>query len=245
MKLTQAVAALGSISALCSAAALALPVSLSPAADAFVTSAAPASNFGAAGALSLAAGGLPRGEVQTLLKFDAAPAVAAFDAAFGASHWIVTAVELELVAAVPNNPLFSPSTAGSIGASWMSDDSWAEGTGTPQLPTTTGVTFASLPGFLSGADVSLGTAAFNGATSGTFAFSFLTPVQLRGDIASGGMVSLRLFGADAAVAGTFNSRNFGTPGARPRLVVHAELPEPAAIVLLATPLPLVWLRRRR
>ncbi len=208
--------------------------SLNPGLDAFVA-AGPmgnlsANNYGAAGALSLSAPGLSQGEFQSLLQFNLAAAKVSFDAQFGAGQWIIQSVTLQLTAAAPNNSIFNAPAAGQFGISWMQNDSWTEGTGTPGAPTTTGITFSTLNGFLGGADEMLGTFSFNGGTSGSSTYSVnLTPL-FSGDILSGSALSLRLFAADNGISYVSDSRNFGTAPARPLLTITA-VPEPGTIVV--------------
>src|SRR3954466_1791264 len=76
-------------------------VSLNPVADAFVSSANPNSNYGGAGALAISAAGLPKGEFQSLVKFNLAVAKTTFDATFGPGEWMLDAVSLQLTAAAP------------------------------------------------------------------------------------------------------------------------------------------------
>lgn len=215
-------------------------VNLNPVADAFLDSAQPGNNFGGAGALSIAAPGLPRGQFQTLLRFDASAAVAAFNASMGAGQWTIQSVSLRLTAALPNNPIFNPQAPGQFSASWMQNDTWIEGSGGPGNPSTTGVTFNDLAGLLSAGDQPLGTYAFAGGTSGNNTYAFTLAPSLAADIAAGGAVGLRLFAADAVIAYVFNSNNFGIPANRPVLSITA-IPAPGAALLLLAALP----RRRR
>jgi hypothetical protein len=221
---------------------LALPLSaatftLNPVADAFVTTGPSGNltlnNYGGAGALSIAAPGLSRGEFQSVLQFDLSAARASFDAQFGAGQWSIQSITLTLTATAPNKPIFNTSAAGLFGISWMQNDSWLEGTGSPGLPTTTGITFANLPGFLSAADEALGTFSFAGGTNGTAAYSLGHTSGFLADALAGNVVSFRLFAADSAVSYLADSRNFGTVSARPLLSIVA-VPEPGALCLLAT-----------
>ncbi len=199
--------------------------SLTPTADAFVAAAQPANNYGGGGGLGIAAAGLPRGEFQSVLRFDTSAARAQFDATYGAGQWAITAVTLRLTATSPNNPIFNPQAAGLFRVHWMNNDSWIEGTGTPSSPAATGVTFATLPTFISPGDTLLGAYAFAGGTSGASAYPLTPEPGFAGDVSAGGLVSLRLEAADPAVAYVFNSRSFGTPDARPTLTITA-VPEP-------------------
>lgn len=206
-------------------------VTLNPVADAFVSSSAPGSNFGGGGALAVAAAGLPQGEFQSVLRFDASAAVTAFNAAYGAGQWTIQFVTLQLTAAAPNNPIFNAQAAGQFGAAWMQNDSWVEGSGTPMSPGATGLTFASLPSFLGGSDEGLGTFAFGGGTSGAGTYGLSLTGGFVADMAAGGLVSLRLASVGSTIGYVFNSRSFGTAASRPVLSITA-VPSPGAGVLL-------------
>ncbi|MBX3375969.1 MAG: hypothetical protein KF678_03075 [Phycisphaeraceae bacterium] len=229
--------------ALAAAAANADIINLNPVADTFVSSAQPDGNFGSAGGLSVAAPGLAQGEFQTLIRFDTAPAIAAFNASFGAGNWTVSEVSLVLTSTNANNPVFNTPAAGQFTLSWMQNDTWVEGTGGPSAPSPIGVNFNSLPSFLSAADETLGTFAYSGATSGTVTATTSLAAGFLSDVAAGGPVSLRLFAADASIAWVFNSRNFGTVGSHPVLSITAvPAPGAAGVIGLAS---LALIRRRR
>jgi hypothetical protein len=214
-------------------------ITLNPVADAFVDSAQPTGNFGGGGALAVAAAGLPQGEFQSVLRFDTTSAVAAFNASFGAGNWTIQSVSLQLTAAAPNNAIFNAQAPGQFAAGWMQNDSWVEGAGTPAAPGSTGVTFATLPSFLSAGDEALGTFSFGGGTSGANAYALSLTSGFSADVAAGGLVSLRLSAAGSTIGYVFNSRSFGTTAARPALSITA-VPEPAASIALV-----LLLRRRR
>ncbi|HSU53983.1 MAG TPA: hypothetical protein VLT36_08005 [Candidatus Dormibacteraeota bacterium] len=209
--------------------------SLNPGADAFVTTGPTANlsgnNYGAAGAVAVAAPGSAQGEFQSVLQFNLAGAKTSFDSQFGAGAWTIQSVTLQLTAVPPNNAIFNASAAGQFGLSWMQNDGWTEGTGTPQAPTTTGVTFSTLNNFISGADESLGTFSYNGATSGNNSYSLNLTPGFSGEVLSGSTVSLRMFAADNAVSYLSDSRNFPTTTARPLLTVSV-VPEPGVSGLL-------------
>jgi hypothetical protein len=208
--------------------------SLNPSADAFVTTGPTGNlsnnNYGGAGALSIAAPNLSQGEFQTVLQFNLSSVKTAFDSQFGIGQWSIQSVSLQLTATAPNNAIFNPSAAGQFSISWMQNDGWTEGTGTPQAPTTTGLTFSTLNTFLSPADETLGTFSFNGGTSGNSIYALgLTP-SFSADVLAGNTVSFRMFAADTAVSALFDSRSFGTASARPLLTITA-VPEPASLAL--------------
>ena len=85
---------------------------LGPTADALVSAANPTNNYGGAGAFAISAIGLPKGEFQSLLKFDLATAKASFDTTFGSGNWTLDGATLQLTAANPGNALFNASAAG-------------------------------------------------------------------------------------------------------------------------------------
>jgi hypothetical protein len=224
-----------------------------PSADAFVTTGPSGNlsgnNYGGAGAFALSAPGLPQGELQSVLRFDLSGALSSFNGTFGAGQWSIESVTLQLNAAPANNSIFNTSAAGQFGISWMQNDSWLEGAGTPGAPGASGITFSSLQTtFIGPGDQSLGTFNFSGATGGAFTYSLgLTP-GLTGDVLTGDNLSLRLFGADSMVSGVFNSRSFGTLANWPLLTIVA-VPEPGTLALGALGLTLLagrpWSRRRK
>ena len=128
------------------------------------------------------------------------------------------------------DPDFNASAAGQFAVSWMQNDGWTEGTGTPQAPTTTGITFSTLSSFLTGADENLGSFSFNGATSGNSTNGLSLTSLFSADVLAGNAVSLRVSAADAAVSYLFDSRSFSTVSARPLLTITA-VPEPGSFAL--------------
>jgi hypothetical protein len=202
--------------------------------DAFVTTGPSGNlngnNYGGAGALSLAAPGLANGEFQSVLQFDLGGAKASFDSQFGAGQWSVQSLTLQLTAAPTNNSIFNATSAGQFNVFWMQNDSWTEGTGTPQTPTTTGITFTSLQStFIGPSDENLGTFNFNGASSGSASYSLNLTPGLTADLQGGNLISLRMAAADSVVSYLFNSRNFGTAASRPLLTITV-IPEPGSSV---------------
>ncbi len=203
---------------------------LNPTADAFVMANNGANNYGGAGALGISAAGSPQGQFQSVIQFNLAAAKSSFDAQYGAGQWTIQSVTLSLAATSPGNPIFNANVAGQFGVTWMQNDSWVEGTGTPAAPITTGITFATLPSFLGGSDEGLGTFSFAGGTSGSTTNNLSLTSGFSADVLGGGLVSLDLFAADASVSYLFNSRSFGTASLRPVLAITA-VPEPGTIGL--------------
>lgn len=214
--------------------------SANPVEDAFVAT-GPSNNlrdnnYGAAGALSIAAPGKPNGEFQSVLKFDLSGARGSFDALFGPGQWMVQSVSLQLNAASPIHAIFNANAAGSFNVSWMQNDSWVEGIGDPNAPSTVGISYNSLANTFvnSAADQALGTFSYDGSL-GLATRSLAVSSGLLNDIQSGALASLRLFAADANVSYLVNSRNFGTVANRPLLTVEAvAVPEPAPVALFFT-----------
>ena len=220
--------------------------SLNPGADAFVTTGASGSlsgnNYGGAGALSVAAANSSQGEFQSVLQFGLSPAKAFFDTQFGAGQWSIQSVTLQLTATPPNNGIFNASSAGQFSLSWMQNDSWTEGSGTPASLSTTGITFSTLSNFVGIADEGLGTFSYNGGTSGNSPNTLgLTPL-FSAEVLAGNTVSLRMFAADTVISYLSDSRSFGTASARPLLTITA-VPEPTLFGLSVLGLSIVAYRR--
>jgi hypothetical protein len=223
--------------------------SLNPLADALVTTgtggALSANNYGGAGALAIAASGLPKGTFQSVLQFDLAGARSSFDAQFGAGQWTLQSVTLQLTSAANNNPTFFNNTAaGQFGVSWLRNNSWLEGTGTPAAPTTDGITYDSLLStFTDNAnDQALGTFSFGGGSSGANSYLLALSSGLTAEVLTGDHLSLRLFAADSAVSYLVNSRSVGVSANRPALIINV-VPEPRALALGPVGLAMFVLRR--
>lgn len=226
--------------------ASAASVTLNPIHDTFVSSANPTSNYGAAGALLIDAAGLPKGEFDSLLQFDLSSAKTSFDSTYGAGQWAISSITLQLFNANPINPIFNSAAAGQFTLNWMQNDSWQEGTGTPNLPTTDGVTYNTLSSFRGASDELLGTFSFNGPTSGSNTWSLGLTTDFVTDATAGNVVSFLGLPGDSAVSYTANSENFATPSSRPLLTVTAQaVPEPAVSGFLAVGALAGFGRRRR
>jgi len=220
---------------------------VNPSADAFVAAGSSGNlsnnNYGGAGALSVAAPNLSQGEFQSVLMFGLSGAKSSFDSQFGVGQWSIQSVTLQLTAGAPNNAIFNASAAGQLSVGWMQNSGWIEGTGTPQAPTSTGITFSTLPNFLSAGDETLGTFSYNGATSGSATYNLNLTPSFSQEILAGNTVSLRLFAADSSVSYLSDSRSFGTTSARPLLTISV-VPEPQVSALMAIGLLLLRLGRR-
>ncbi len=222
--------------------------------DAFVRELAPTLGYGAAGALAVGGVnsvnvlGQPRGRFDSVMQFETAPAVQAFDTAFGAGGWTITGVTLRLVEdAAPNNAVF-PHGLGTFEVRWLSNDNWVQGAGTAGMPSVAGGDemswnyLQSLLALPETTEASLGTFANTLVTEPHF-FDLAAEAGFVSDIAAGGSLSLHLQPVSNTVGFVFNSGDFPVAANRPMLFVTA-VPEPAGLILLCTAMLLVPRRRR-
>ena len=145
-----------------------------PTGDAFVDGATANqnNNYGAAGALSVAAmsASPSQNEFDSLVRFNLASTDTYFNGIYGAGNWTVQSITLQLTATAPNNAIFNGNStasnaAGSFSVRLTASDSWIEGTGSPNTPDTNAadVNFANQGNYLSAAnDQTLGTFSFAG-----------------------------------------------------------------------------------
>jgi hypothetical protein len=228
-------------------AAWAVTATIPSAADAFVTSQFPDNNYGGAGAISVSAAGTSGRELFTLLRFDLASTLASFDQAFGAGHWTLDGASLQLTAASPSNQVFNSAEAGQIGADWLADDSWVEGTGSPMVgnTSTVGISLNLLPALVANGSEGLGLLAFDGSTSDTATYDLVISPGFLADVQAGGLLSILLSPGDAVVSGVFNSRNFAATSNHPYLILSAvQVPEPATTALAGIAIIGMLSRRR-
>jgi hypothetical protein len=195
--------------------------------DAFVRALAPTSNYGGAGALSIsgtnATGNSTNGAFDSFMSFNTSAMVSNFNTLFGASNWVITSATLNLTANPnPGNAIFNSGT-GMFQIRWIANDTWAEGTGNPNLPTTNGITYAQENSILnSNMDVSLGAFDFSGAAKLSCPLGL--PAAFATSMRAGGEVGLFMTAIDPAIGYVFYSRNYaGNPSALPSLVVSAAL----------------------
>ena len=206
--------------------------------DSYLSSANVSSNFGNAGALSLAGNGTGNvvGPLSSILRFDLSTITSSLDSTYGTGGWMVDQVQLQLTSATPQNPNFNPNAAGAVAVDWLTSDSWTEGT----------ITWAGLPGVVSAGSESMGTFSYGGSNSGTVAHTLQNGTGFLADLLSGSLASLLLSAGDPNVSMTINSRNFGTPANRPYLLITASaIPEPGKVALLMFGSFALMLRRRR
>jgi len=202
-------------------------------------------NYGGGGALAVAAGNLPNGEFQSVLRFDLSGARSSLDAQYGAGQWSLQSVGLQLSSSPHGNTIYNQIAAGLFGVSLLQNSSWQEGTGNASNPSGSGINYNSLQStYISAGDQALGVFNFDGGTSGINIYNLNLASDLSAGILAGSTLSLRLFAADTSVSYLFGSRAMQPPN-QPGLVISA-VPEPAALALLSLPLGiLLWLRCQR
>jgi hypothetical protein len=173
-------------------------------------------NFGAAGTLAISPASSSKGEFQSVIRFNLAGAVTQFNAAYGSNHWTVSGITLQLASnygvagSQPNNPIFNVISGGQFVIEWLADDDWVEGTGTPNLPTTDGVCYDSLPDLLSPPREALATNTYVPPGDNVPVFWPLPlTANLRNNVTNGADVNLRFYAADNQVNYLFNSYKYG------------------------------------
>ncbi|MFV0415359.1 MAG: DNRLRE domain-containing protein [Chthoniobacterales bacterium] len=207
-------------------------------ADAFLAAAYPDNNYGGGGSLSVAPPSASKGEFQTLLKFDLSGAAANFDGTYGSGNWQITSIKITLTGNVaiqgesPGNPIFNAVNAGNFNIEWLANDSWIEGSGRPNNPGATGVTYNSLSTLLGQPHESVGSFSYSPPGNNVpetwdmnLTSAFLTDASALGE------VTFLLSSADGGGASFgFNSRSYHTAANHPFLTVTA-IPEPSSAIL--------------
>ena len=184
-------------------------------------------NFGGAGTLAVAPSSSPKGEFQSVIRFDLSSTFDLFNTTYGSNHWTIASVALILTSnygtqgVQPNNPIFPPINAGKFVLEWLSDDDWVEGTGTPNLPTTDGVCYDSLPDLLSGPHEILSTNLYT-PPGNNIPITYPLPLSTNvvNDIVSGNNISFLFYAADDQIGYLFNSYFYGR-GNEPKIQVVA------------------------
>ena len=223
-------------------------------ADAFVTTGSitddlSGNNYGAAGAMGVSAA-LPNGTFASLLRFDLSSATSTFNSTYGTGGWSINSIALQLTTTTANNPIFNPGQPGTFDVKWISSNAWVEGTGNPKNPSSTGVNWTDFAGLTSGAQPE-GVFNVSNVGDGVTASYTLSPSSgLLFALQTGSQASLALTAdpTDSTMSALFNSRDFGTPGRRPALIITASataVPEPGRAMLLMLGAVCALQRRRR
>ncbi|HEX4343182.1 MAG TPA: hypothetical protein VH255_07310 [Verrucomicrobiae bacterium] len=222
-------------------------------ADTFVSGANPGLNYGNAGTLAIAPAGSPKGEFDSVIKFNFASTIAQFNALYGVNQWQITGLTLYLSSnfgtngSIPSNTLFNTIQSGNFGIDWLSGDNWVEGSGGGNggtgFPGNSSVSFNSISNLFLAGSSSLGTFLYNPPGNNVYT-NYALPLNtgLVSDAMNGGDVSLYLFAADSQISYLFNSRSFAS--GNPELVVSV-IPEPTVISLAAMMATGLFLRRKK
>ena len=184
-------------------------------------------NFGAAGTLAVSPASADKGEFQSVIMFSFADALTLFNTTYGTNGWVVTNITLQLTSnygtngVQPNNKIFNVISGGNFVIEWLSNDSWAEGTGTPALPTMDGATFDDLPELLSGQTSILCTNTYTPPGDNVpVTYTLPLDTNLLADIKSGGNTTFLFYAADNQIGYLFNSHEYGR-GNQPLIDVTA------------------------
>jgi hypothetical protein len=194
--------------------------------DAFVRALAPNSNYGGGGALSVSGTNATvnnptNGAFDSFISFNTAAMVSNFNSTFGGGNWTVTGASLALTQnPVPGNPVFN-SGNGNFQIRWLANDTWTEGSGNPNAPTTNGITYAQENNYLnSNRDLNLGVFDFTGASP--ISCPLALPATFVTNMQAGGEVGFFLTAVDPSIGFVFYSRSFaGNPSVLPKLIVTA------------------------
>jgi hypothetical protein len=173
-------------------------------------------NFGAAGTLVIAPPASANGEFQSVIKFNLSNGVALFNATYGSNLWTITSLALDFASnygtggVQPNNPIFPTINGGQFVIEWLADDDWLEGTGTPNLPTTDGICFNTLPGLLAQPREILATNTYVPPGNNVrVTWPLPLTANLVADVSAGGDVTFRFYAADDQICYLFNSYKYG------------------------------------
>jgi hypothetical protein len=201
------------------------------AADAFVRASAPGLNYGGAGALSVSGSnavnglGATNGAFDSFIRINSTALVSNFDSTFGTNNWVLNGARLTLTElGAPANTLFNRGI-GSFEIRWIANDTWVEGTGTPNAPTMDGIDYnTELTLLNSSTDLNLGMFT-NSGVDGVLSFWLALPSPFDNDLSAGGEVGLYLKAIDPGIGFTFDSRSFQVASGRPALEISA-IPRP-------------------
>jgi hypothetical protein len=208
-------------------------------ADSFVRSVDPTHNYGGAGALAVSGStttnvlGQQEGLLDSFMRFDASSVISNLNSSLGTGRWVIVSATLNLFEqGAPNNPIFNRGV-GPFEVRWIVTNSWSEGTGNPNAPTTDGVVWNDEPNMLhSNLDESLGTFT-NGGTDGVVKASLGMPAGFVNEFSSVGLVSFYFTATTSSPVGfTFHSHNFVDSTQWPFLEITAiSMPQITSLVV--------------
>ncbi len=204
---------------------------LTPTQDGFTREQAPTINLGGGGAIHVAGSAAlnvtdeAQGVADAFIMFNAADAVAFFNAQFGDLNWDLTGVTLTLnEVGAPNNGIFSRGV-GTFDILYVANDDWSEGPGRPSTQVeaeSNQLSFTSGRALLNElADANLGSASNSGMDSAS-TYELDVAFELAVDVANGGDITLYLVATDVNTGATFRSANRADEAEHPMLTLTAE-----------------------
>src|SRR5580698_3943601 len=228
---------------LCAASSVTAQVILTnyPVADTFVRSLDPTHNYGGAGALSVSGPiatnviGQQEGLLDSFMRFDVSTVASNFNSIYGMGRWGISSVILVVFEQTDVNNTDFNGGVGPFEIRWIATNTWTEGTGKPNNPTTDGIVYNDEPSLLNPTIGSLGTFV-NGGTDGVVQLSLGTNANFVSDISTGNLVSLFLTATTNSTVGfTFHSRNFVDPTQFPYLQITAVPIPPITSLMVVGP----------
>lgn len=210
-------------------------------------------NFGGAGTLAISSASSAKGQTDSVVQWNTAGAATQFNTVYGAGNWQITSIALNLASNFgdqgeqPNNAIFNTINAGQFNVSWISNNSWVEGTGSgmgtaPGTPPS--VTFGNkATTLLTGTSANLGTFTYTPPGDNIYrSYSLALDPNLVNDVMTGSLTSLYFTAADDQVGFLFNAKSFA--GNHPQFTITA-VPVPAALWLFGSGLAgLIGIARR-
>jgi hypothetical protein len=212
-----------------------------PVADTFVRSLDPTHNYGGAGALSVSGPiatnviGQQEGLLDSFMRFDISGVASNFNSIYGMGRWGISSVILVVFEQTDVNNTDFNGGVGPFEIRWIATNTWTEGTGKPNNPTTDGITYNDEPALLNPTIGSLGTFV-NGGTDGVVQLNLGTNANFVSNISTGNLVSLFLTATTNSTVGfTFHSRNFVDPTQFPFLkITAAPISQITALVIMGS-----------
>lgn len=209
-----------------------------PVADTFVRSLDPTHNYGGAGALSVSGPiatnviGQQEGLLDSFVRFDISGVASNFDSIYGTGRWGISSVVLIVFEQTDVNNTDFNGGVGQFEIRWIATNTWTEGTGTPNNPTTDGIVYNDEPSLLNPTLRSLGIFV-NDGTDGVVQLSLGASASFVSDISTGNLVSLFLTATTNSTVGfTFHSRNYVDPTQFPFLEITAvPIPQITSLVI--------------